>query len=97
MSFHNLSYVAFLPLAAVCYLKAPKKVQPGVLLAASLWFYWCNRPAAASWGLGWQLLPMGLLVAVSLFCWALGRACLLYTSRSTSRSPAVPRTRCCPT
>ena len=74
MSFHNLSYVAFLPLAAVCYLKAPKKVQPGVLLAASLWFYWCNRPAAASWGLGWQLLPMGLLVAVSLFCWALGRA-----------------------
>ena len=32
MSFHNLSYVAFLPLAAVCYLKAPKKVQPGVLL-----------------------------------------------------------------
>ena len=45
-----------------------------MLLAASLWFYWCNRPAAASWGLGWQLLPMGLLVAVSLFCWALGRA-----------------------
>lgn len=48
MSFHNLSYVAFLPLAAVCYLKAPKKVQPGVLLAASLWFYWCNRPTAQS-------------------------------------------------
>ena len=74
MSFHNLSYFAFLPVAAVCYLKAPKKVQPGVLLAASLWFYWCNRPTAQSWGLGWQLLPMVLLVAVSLFCWALGRA-----------------------
>ena len=76
MSFHNLSYFAFLPVAAVCYLKAPKKVQPGVLLAASLWFYWCNRPTAQSWGLGWQLLPMVLLVAVSIlfekaFLWLL--------------------------
>ena len=75
MSFQNLAYFAFLPAVAVLYLNVlPKKLQNAFLLAASLFFYWLNRPTGANFGGLWQLLPLALLLANSLFVWRIGLA-----------------------
>ena len=74
MSFQNLSYFAFLPAVAVLYLKAPKRAQNPLLLAASLVFYWLNRPTGEDFAGLWQALPMAVLLASCLVVWALGRA-----------------------
>lgn len=73
MSFQNLSYFAFLPLTALLYLKlTPRRWQNGVLLAASLVFYWLNRPVGDSWAGLWPFLPMALLLGCCLLLWRLG-------------------------
>ena len=75
VSFQSFSYFAFLPLVAFAYLKlAPKRFQTGLLLAASLLFYWFNRPSAAQYGGLWQALPLALLCASCVFVWRLGLA-----------------------
>ncbi len=45
MSFQNFSYFLFLAVTAGCYLKAPKKAQTPLLLAASVLFYGINLAA----------------------------------------------------
>ena len=75
MSFQSFSYFVFLPAAAFLYLKAcPKKAQTPFLLAASLFFYWLNRPSGADWPGAWPLVPPAVLAAVSLFVFWAGRA-----------------------
>ncbi len=75
MSFQNLSYFAFLPITALVYLKLmPQRWQNPFLLAASLVFYWLNRPTGDAFGGLWQVLPIALLLAVSVFVWRVGLA-----------------------
>ena len=75
MSFQSLSYFAFLPLVALLYLKlVPKKWQSGVLFAASLVFYWWNRPSSDAFGGFWPVLPIALLLLCSFFLWRLALA-----------------------
>ena len=82
LSFQSLSYLACLPVVSFLYLKAvPKGAQSGFLLAFSLLFYWLNRPSAQSFGLGWQLLPLVVLLAVCVFVWRMGLAIAACTSQ----------------
>ena len=70
MSFQSFSYFAFLPVAAFLYLKVcPARFQNGLLLAASVLFYWANRPTGADWPAAWPLVPLAVLAAVCLFVW----------------------------
>ena len=73
MSFQNLSYLAFAPLVAFVYLTLlPRRWQNHFLLAASLVFYWCNRPTGDGFAGLWQVLPIALLVASCVFVWRMG-------------------------
>ena len=73
MSFQNLSYLAFAPLVAFVYLKLmPRRWQNHFLLAASLVFYWCNRPTGSDFSGLWQALPIALLAASCVFVWRMG-------------------------
>ncbi len=73
MSFQNLSYLAFAPLVAFVYLTLlPRRWQNHFLLAASLVFYWCNRPTGDGFAGLWQVLPIALLVASCVFVWRVG-------------------------
>ncbi len=73
MSFQNLSYLAFVPLVAFVYLTLlPRRWQNHFLLAASLVFYWCNRPTGDSFPGLWQVLPIALLGASCVFVWRMG-------------------------
>lgn len=75
MSFQSLSYFAFLPLVALFYLKIiPPRLRSGFLLAASLFFYWLNRPKQAEFSGLWQALPLVVLLASCLFLWRLALA-----------------------
>ncbi len=86
MSFQSLSYFAFLPLAAFVYLKlSPKGWQNGVLLAASLLFYWWNRPSGSAFSGIWPFVPAALLILCSLFIWRL--------ALSIEKAPANRRRR----
>lgn len=73
MSFQNLSYLAFAPLVAFVYLTLlPRRWQNHFLLAASLVFYWCNRPTGDGFPGLWQALPIALLGASCVFVWRMG-------------------------
>ena len=75
MSFQSFSYFAFLPVVAFLYLKVcPGRLQSGLLLAASVLFYWLNRPDGADWPGAWPLVPLAVLAAVYLFVWRAGLA-----------------------
>lgn len=63
MALSALSYLLFLPLAAAAYYLVPKRWQNGVLLAASLWFYWLASARLAL-----------VMLATAGFVYAAGRA-----------------------
>lgn len=70
MSFQSFGYFLFLPVVALCFLNLPHRLQSPFLLAASLFFYGWNRPAAAGPLLQW--LPMAVLLLETLFVWRAG-------------------------
>lgn len=75
MSFQSFSYFAFLPLVAFAYLKlAPKRFQTALLLAASIFFYWLNRPSGQAYAGLWQALPLALLAVSCVLVWRLALA-----------------------
>ena len=72
MSLQSFGYFLFLPVVAFLYLHLPRRAQTPLLLAASILFYWMNRPATAGPVLMW--LPLAVLVMESLAVWRVSRA-----------------------
>lgn len=60
----------------------PARFQNGLLLAASVLFYWANRPTGADWPAAWPLVPLAVLAAVCLFVW---RAALALARREKAQ------------
>ncbi len=67
MSLQSFGYFLFLPVTALCYLHLSRRFQTPFLLAASVFFYWMNRPTAAGPLMQW--LPLAVLALESVFLW----------------------------
>lgn len=68
MAYNSAIYfLVFLPIVWALWALAPQKYRAGVLLGASLWFYWCG----AGFGILWLL---GIAAVVWALALALGRA-----------------------
>lgn len=70
MSFTSVSYVLLLPLVAIIYYCAPKKLQNYVLLLASISFYAFNLPKGVFFGK--NIMPLALIIASALFTYFIG-------------------------
>ena len=65
MAYHSVQYfLLFLPAVWLVWAAAPKKWRPGVLLAASLYFYWRSSGFAVVWLLGLSALVWVLGLAI---------------------------------
>ena len=97
MAYHSVQYfLLFLPAVWLVWAAAPKKWRPGVLLAASLYFYWRSSGFAVVWLLGLSALVwvLGLAIHRADGLFAAARGALDPPARKALKKQAAALKRC---